>query len=150
MTDPEERLAEAGRLARLLIEIGEQSKADFAAIVGRLGLPGHLARAMVMLSTPAPMRDLAERLACDRSYITSLADQLDERGLVERVPGEDRRVKLLALTEAGVEMRDRISRAVGEENMIMRRLSDEERAVLGPLLERLHDPDAPRPGPENC
>lgn len=138
MTDQEERFAESGRLARLLIEIGEQSKADFGAIVGRFGLPVHLARAIVMLSTPAPMRDLAERLSCDRSYITTLADQLDERGLVERVPGDDRRVKLLALTEAGAAMRDRISRAVGEQNMIMSRLNDEERDVLAPLLEKLH------------
>ncbi|GIG69133.1 MarR family winged helix-turn-helix transcriptional regulator [Phytomonospora endophytica] len=150
MTEQEDRLAEAGRLARLLIEIGEQAKADFARIVARFGLPVHLARAIVLLTEPAPMRDLAERLACDRSYITALADRLDERGLVERVPGTDRRVKLLALTEAGVAVRDEISRAIAEENMIMRRLTDGERAVLGPLLETLHDPDAPRPGPETC
>jgi hypothetical protein len=46
------------------------------------------------------MRMLADRLACERSYITGLADQLEERGLVTRATGEDRRVKLLALTES--------------------------------------------------
>jgi len=142
MTDPDAQFAETGGLVKLLIEIAAQAKADFAATVAVLGLPVHLARAIVMLSTPAPMRDLAERLSCDRSYITALADQLDERGLVRRIPGEDRRVKLLALTEAGVAMRDRISRAVAEENMITRRLDADERRALAPLLEKLHDPDA--------
>jgi DNA-binding MarR family transcriptional regulator len=83
------------------------------------------------------MRDLADRLQCDRSYVTSLADQLEERGLLARVIGEDRRVKLLALTDAGVAMRDRISAAVAEHNMILLRLSDTERRRLAPLLEKL-------------
>src|SRR5438874_750842 len=119
MTDREARFAEAGRLAQMLIDIAEQAKADFAAMVASFGLPVHLARAVVLLTTPAPMRDLAERLACDRSYITNLADQLEERGLVARVPGEDRRVKLLALTDAGVAVRNQISEAVAERNMIL-------------------------------
>jgi DNA-binding MarR family transcriptional regulator len=149
MTDREARFAEAGRLAQMLVEIAEQAKADFAATVASFGLPVHLARAVVLLTTPAPMRDLAERLACDRSYITNLADQLEERGLVTRVPGEDRRVKLLALTDAGVAMRNRISEAVAERNMILRRLTDAERKTLAPLLERLLDDGADRqpPGP---
>jgi DNA-binding MarR family transcriptional regulator len=105
--------------------------------VATLGLPVHLARAIVVLSNPAPMRDLADQLNCDRSYVTSLADQLEERGLVARVTGDDRRVKLLALTEAGVAMRDQISAAVAERNMILLRLSDDERRRLAPLLEKL-------------
>jgi len=138
MTDREARFAEAGRLAELLFGIVEQAKADFAATVGTLGLSVPLARAVVLLAAPAPMRDLAEQLHCDRSYITSLADQLEERGLVQRVPGDDRRVKLLALTEAGVAVRDQIAGAVAERNMILVRLTDDERKTLAPLLERLH------------
>jgi len=143
MTDRDARFAEAGRLAELLIGIAEQAKADFAATVGSLGLSAPLARAIVLLATPAPMRDLAEQLRCDRSYITSLADQLEERGLVRRVPGEDRRVKLLALTEAGVAMRDQIAQAVAERNMLLLRLTDDERKTLAPLLGRLYGDGAP-------
>lgn len=87
MSDQEARFAEAGRLVRLLVDIAEQAKADFAATVAAVGLPMPLARAIVLLTHPAPMRDLAEQLACDRSYVTNLADQLEERGLVARVPG---------------------------------------------------------------
>ena len=55
------------------------------------------------------MRELADQLACDRSYITGIADQLEQRVLVDGVPAQDRRVKLLQLTEAGARARNRIS-----------------------------------------
>lgn len=137
MTRREHRYAEARRLSQLLVTIAEQAKSDFADTVLPLGIPVHLARAVLMLDQPAPMRELADRLACDRSYVTNLADKLEERGLVERVPGEDRRVKLLALTDAGVSMRDQLSDAVAERSMVLRRLTDQQRAELAPLLEQL-------------
>jgi DNA-binding MarR family transcriptional regulator len=61
---------------------------------------------------------------------------------VTRVPGEDRRAKLLALTDAGVALRNQISEAVAERNMILRRLTEAERKTLTPLLERLLDDSA--------
>ena len=141
MSDREARFAEAGRLAQMLVDIAKQAMADFAATVSEFGLPVHLARAVVLLGTQAPMRELADQLDCDRSYITSVADQLEKRGLVTRVTGEDRRVKLLALTDAGTAMRDQISAAVADRNLILRRLSDAERKRLAPLLKKLlHDP----------
>ena len=121
----------------MFIDITHTAKADFGEIVGTMGLPVHLARAVLMLNKPAPMRDLAERLACDRSYITNLADQLEERGLVTRIPGEDRRVKLLQLTPDGVALRDKISAAVTERALVLRRLTAAERKALAPLLEKL-------------
>ncbi|GIJ43452.1 hypothetical protein Val02_03380 [Virgisporangium aliadipatigenens] len=133
----EARFAEASRLSQLLVAVAEEARAEFTSIVSGYGLPAHLARVLVLLAEPAPMRDLAVQLACDRSYITSLADQLERRGLLTRVPGADRRVKLLALTDEGVALRDKISGAVAERNLVMRRLTDEERRTLGPLLERL-------------
>jgi DNA-binding MarR family transcriptional regulator len=147
MSDREARFEEASRLSQLLIGIAEEARADFVATVTSFGLPSHLARVLVLLAEPAPMRDLAARLGCDRSYITSLADQLERRGLVSRVPGADRRVKLLALTGEGLALRDKMSGAVGERNVIMRRLTDDERRTLGPLLERLRGDTDPLCGP---
>ena len=137
MGNREARLEEARRLSQMFIDITHTAKADFGEIVGTMGLPVHLARAVLMLNKPAPMRDLAERLACDRSYITNLADQLEERGLVTRIPGEDRRVKLLQLTPDGVALRDKISAAVTERALVLRRLTAAERKALAPLLEKL-------------
>lgn len=121
----------------MLVQIADRSKATFAEAVTPYGLPVHLARAILLLDSPAPMRALSEHLACDRSYITGLADQLEERGLITRTPGQDRRVKLLTLTEAGQQLRDELSEAVAEQSLVLRRLNDSEREALEPLLERL-------------
>src|SRR5581483_11979770 len=54
---------------------------------------------------PTPMSRLAEVLNCEASNLTGLVDKLENRGLVERQPDPgDRRVRLLALTEAGLQV----------------------------------------------
>ncbi|MBW3630045.1 MAG: MarR family transcriptional regulator, partial [Gemmatimonadetes bacterium] len=64
-------------------------------------------RALLALAEAAPMRSLAGQLRCDASNVTGLADRLEVRGLVTRVGQQgDRRVKLLALTDAGRALRD--------------------------------------------
>lgn len=140
----EGRASEAWRLSQLLIRIAEQSKADFAESVAPFDLPVHLARALFALEGPAAMSDLADRLHCDRSWVTSLADQLEERGLVARVSCEDRRFKLLVLTEGGRELRGRIATAVSDDSLVLSRLDDVQRATLAPLLERMLDGDLDR------
>jgi DNA-binding MarR family transcriptional regulator len=137
MSSGTEELEEVRELYTMLVQVADRAKADFAVIVAGLGISLPLAKAIVALSAPAPMRDLAEQLACDRSYITGLADQMEERGLVERVPGTDRRVKLLQLTEKGVETRAQISEAVGRGALVQRRLTPQQRSTLRPILEAL-------------
>ena len=138
------RLEESGALSRALITTAELVKASFAAAVEPLGIPVHLARAVVMLEEPCVMSALAERLACDRSYVTTLADQLEDRGLAERVPGRDRRVKHLALTAKGDALRECIGAALADHSIVLTRLDDAQRASLGAILAALsRDPDAP-------
>jgi DNA-binding MarR family transcriptional regulator len=78
----------------------------------KLGLtPGHLkALAVLDPDEPRPMRALADALSCDASQVTWLVDRLEERGLAERrsLPN-DRRVKTVALTSAGVQARATLS-----------------------------------------
>lgn len=136
-------MVEARRLSALLIKVSEQSRAGFAAALSRFDLPVHLARAVMQLDDPAPMRELAESLACDRSHITGLADQLEERGLVARVPAEDRRVKLLELTPKGRDLRGELSDAVASSSKVLQRLSADERRALEALLLKLLDGDVP-------
>ena len=128
---------EAQRLSQLLVAVAEQSKENFGESIAHFGIPAHLARAVLLLDYPAPMRELADRLACDRSYITSLADQLEDRGLIARVQGDDRRIKLLALTQAGTTLRDEMAEAVARHSLVLKRLTSEQRAALAPLLETL-------------
>jgi len=130
-------MVEARRISALLVQVAEQAKAEFAASVTEFDLPLHLARAIMQLDEPAPMRELADSLACDRSYITGLADQLEERDLVSRVPGDDRRVKLLELTDRGRELRSSLADAVANSSMVLQRLTEDERRALEPLLLKL-------------
>src|SRR5215208_6330219 len=63
------------------------------------------------LDEPRPMGELAVHMHCDSSNITGIVDRLEERGLVERgAAAGDRRVKLVALTAAGRELRTELVR----------------------------------------
>jgi DNA-binding MarR family transcriptional regulator len=90
-----------------------------------------------------PMRDLADRLQCDPSNVTFLADRLEERGLIERRPDlSDRRVKLLALTTAGLAVRTRIVQAAATRSPLAR-LSPADQQRLCRLLDKCLQPDPP-------
>jgi DNA-binding MarR family transcriptional regulator len=57
---------------------------------------------------------LTARLGIDRSNTSTLLDELEKKGLVERrVSAEDRRAKLLHLTPRGVKVRDRLRPKAG-------------------------------------
>ena len=88
-----------------------------------------------------PMRDLADRLQCDPSNVTFLADRLEERGLIERRPDlSDRRVKLLALTPAGLAVRIRIVQAAATSSPLGR-LSPADQQRLCRLLGKCLQPE---------
>ena len=88
-----------------------------------------------------PMRDLADRLQCDPSNVTFLADRLEERGLIERRPDlSDRRVKLLALTTAGLAVRTRIVQAAATRSPLAR-LSPADQQRLYRLLDKCLQPE---------
>jgi DNA-binding MarR family transcriptional regulator len=90
-----------------------------------------------------PMRDLADRLQCDPSNVTFLADRLEERGLIERRSDlSDRRVKLLALTPAGLAVRMRIVQAAATSSPLAR-LSPADQQRLCRLLDKCLQPEPP-------
>ena len=85
----------------------------------------------------SPMRALAQSLYCDASYVTDLVDRLEERGLIARAPDPgDRRVKLLKLTEAGIELRARALEMLYEPPAGFANLSAAEQRTLADLLGR--------------
>jgi DNA-binding MarR family transcriptional regulator len=55
-------------------------------VVQRLGLPLSAAIALTRLDEPVPMNRLGHELGCDPSFVTSLADTLEDRGFVVRRP----------------------------------------------------------------
>ncbi len=137
MTTKSLQLDEAHQLTRLLFQVVDRAQEDFRAVVAEEALTPALARMVLMLEQPQPMRELADHLRCDASNITGLTDRLAARDFVERVPGEDRRIKLVTLTDQGRLLRSRLVARVAEGSTVMRRLSDDQRAALRPLLEAM-------------
>ena len=71
-------------------------------IAHQLGVPGVFLKALHRLDCPMAMKDLGQRMHCDPSFVTSIADMLEQRGLATRESDPaDRRVKRIALTPAG-------------------------------------------------
>ncbi len=83
------------------------------------------------------MSELAEALYVDASYITSLVDKLEARGLLERrVSPGDRRVKLIAMTPLGVAMRAQLMQRVFQPPPVIAGLSPADRKALSEILQR--------------
>jgi DNA-binding MarR family transcriptional regulator len=85
---------------------------------------------------PLSRRELAEALRCDPSNVTFLVDRLERRRLVARTRvRSDRRVKALALTPAGVEVRRHLIATLAE-SALFARLTLPEQQQLADLLAR--------------
>jgi DNA-binding MarR family transcriptional regulator len=84
------------------------------------------------------MGRIAEGLACDASNVTGLVDRLESRGLIRRQPSaDDRRVKVLELTEEGARLRSTVIERMTKPPEIFARLSAEEQRMLVKILRRL-------------
>ena len=85
---------------------------------------------------PVSRRELAERLQCDPSNVTFLVDRLESRGLLTRARARsDRRIKALALTPAGIELRDRLIATIADSSMFTS-LTSAQQKQLADLLQR--------------
>jgi DNA-binding MarR family transcriptional regulator len=90
-----------------------------------------------LLGGPARMGELAVRLGTDKPYMTIMIDDLEQRGLVTRIVSpDDRRVKVLALTDTGREVAETAERLVSEPAPGLAKLNPEELATLVRLLEK--------------
>ncbi|MEV6765706.1 MarR family transcriptional regulator [Streptomyces sp. NPDC051105] len=100
-----------------------------------------LLRTLAHYDTPPRMADLAERLEVVPRAVTTLVDGLEASGKVCRVPDPtNRRVTRIEITDEGHETLRELRaarRSAAEE--ILAPLSEEQREVLGGLLDTLVD-----------
>ena len=95
---------------------------------------------LVEPETPLPMGRLADALGCDASNVTGLIDQLEARGLARRRPSaEDRRVKTVQLTPAGVRVRRELLRRMTGDPCRLSKLSVSDQQALVRILEAILD-----------
>lgn len=89
-----------------------------------------------------PMRTqaaLAEAINADKTRIIRTLDELQKQGYIERRPDpEDRRVRLLSITDAGRAVKNSAQSAIqrGEERLLSKLSADEHTAFLR-ILQRL-------------
>jgi DNA-binding MarR family transcriptional regulator len=90
------------------------------------------------------MKELAQRMGCDASFVTVVADTLERHGLVRRAPSQqDRRVKNLVLTADGIAAKERVMRELATRMPWCYGLDDTERRCFLTLLNKML---ASRPG----
>src|SRR5437762_5514206 len=134
-----QRLSPAHEAQKLFFEIGMDHRGRVGASLNELGLTFSQAHALRLLDPekPLPMSSLAERLFCDASNVTGIADRLEARGLVERRSAEgDRRVKALTLTPAGVALRDPVPEVMSEPPAAIAALPAADQRALRDILRR--------------
>jgi DNA-binding MarR family transcriptional regulator len=92
---------------------------------------------------PQTLRSLAALLAADPPYATLIVDDLEQRGLAQRIPHpDDRRAKLVQLTAAGRAAAARAQAMLDEPPAVLLDLPPEDLAVLIRTLEDVQHRDA--------
>ena len=120
-----------GELFRHAHDLGQGIATDF-------GLTVSDTKALIMLEAPMTMKDLGLRMGCDPSFVTSVADALEKRGLARREPSQrDRRSKNLVLTPEGVTLRDRLCTELSARAPWCTTLDTSERRCLLCLMRKM-------------
>jgi MarR family transcriptional regulator, organic hydroperoxide resistance regulator len=127
-------------IAGLMGPLVRSLSAAFRECAGELGLALSEAQAVWLLGTAGALttKDLAGRLGIDPANASTLVTRLERRGLVQRdADADDRRRRLVSLTDNGAELRLRLAGCVGERRPTFRGLTTDELVTFRDLLRRV-------------
>jgi DNA-binding MarR family transcriptional regulator len=114
------------------------------SIAAGFGVAPHDLLALFKLDGVLTMKELAQHMGCDASFVTSIADTLERRGFARREPSQrDRRVKNLVLTSEGITAKERMMAQLAAKMPWCRALDDDERRCLLVLLRKMLDTPGP-------
>lgn len=118
-------------LFKLFHELGQRIAVEF-------GFNSSDAVALMKLDAPLTMKDLGQRMGCDPSFVTTIADSLEKHGLARREPSlRDRRSKNIVLTPEGEAVRDRLFRELMTRAPWCTNLDTGERRCLLGLMRKM-------------
>ena len=144
------RRKEGASPAFLLAQVGAHAAAKFAERLEPLGLtPAYVgALRVIAASAESSQQEVAARLGMFPSRLVALIDELQGRGLVQRLESpHDRRIYQLQLTAKGKDVLQSIGPVAREhQEALLATLNTEERDVLAALLLRVADQQGLRRG----
>jgi DNA-binding MarR family transcriptional regulator len=115
--------------------VGQGIAADF-------GISGSDVMALLKLEVPMTMKELGQKMGCDPSFVTAVADALEKHLLARREPSQrDRRSKNLVLTAEGETARDRLLRELAARAPWCALDTGERQCLLGLLSKMLRPRD---------
>jgi DNA-binding MarR family transcriptional regulator len=123
-----------------MIKLFRQILAQSEKLAERYGVPLFCVKALHILDTSMAMKELGQRMGCDPSFVTAIADTLEKRGLAKREASPaDRRVKNLVLSTDGIELKGQIDKAMLASMPWSRALDTGERQSFLSLIRKLTD-----------
>ena len=118
-------------LFKLFHDLGQRIAIEF-------GFNASDAIALMKLDAPLTMKELGQRMGCDPSFITTIADSLEKHGLARREPSlRDRRSKNIVLTQEGEAVRERLFRELMTRAPWCTSLDTGERRCLLGLMRKM-------------
>jgi len=118
-------------LFKLFHDLGQRIAIEF-------GFNASDAIALMKLDAPLTMKELGQRMGCDPSFITAIADSLEKHGLARREPSlRDRRSKNIVLTQEGEAVRERLFRELMTRAPWCTALDTGERRCLLGLMRKM-------------
>jgi DNA-binding MarR family transcriptional regulator len=118
-------------LFKLFHDLGQRIAIEF-------GFNASDAIALMKLDAPLTMKELGQRMGCDPSFITTIADSLEKHGLARREPSlRDRRSKNIVLTQEGEAVRERLFRELMTRAPWCTALDTGERRCLLGLMRKM-------------
>jgi DNA-binding MarR family transcriptional regulator len=140
---PGEARAEASALDRSILDaltdLIKQAGAISHSIAASFGVaPSDLLALFKLSDGVLSMKELAQRMGCDASFVTVIADTLEREELARREPSQrDRRVKELVLTPKGVAAQERLMRELATRMPWCNGLDEAERQCFLRLLNKM-------------
>ncbi len=124
----------------LLFQHFQAEKRNWSAACHEFELTLPQAQLLMCLTpiTSMKMNGLADALDCDASNITGLVDKLETRGLIQRqAERADRRVKMIALTKAGIKFRTKLLERLLEPPPSITGLSLSDKRTLRRIVKQM-------------
>ncbi|WP_308204545.1 MarR family transcriptional regulator [Frankia sp. R82] len=127
--------------AMLALTFSGEAPSRMTLVCQELDLTPAALKLLLVLSNGArPMRALVETFRHDPSYLTSVVDLLERRGIARREPHPtDRRAKTVTLTDEGQHVLARAQELLSVPPASLQRLSPDEQSQLLHLLLRVVD-----------